>query len=84
MGDGVFERIRRLYGDLTDARAKVARFIVDHWDEAAFMSAAKLGEAAGVSESVAIRLAEELGYKGYPELRQISAKRSSNVSSRSW
>ncbi|NLA60700.1 MAG: MurR/RpiR family transcriptional regulator [Firmicutes bacterium] len=69
VGDGVLERIRRSYGDLTDARAKVARFIVEHWDEAAVMSAAKLGEAVGVSESVAIRLAEELGYKGYPELQ---------------
>lgn len=65
----VFERIKRIYPTLSDARAKVARFIVKHWDEAAFMNAAKLGQAAGVSETVVVRLALLLGFAGYSEMQ---------------
>ncbi|HHY17667.1 MAG TPA: MurR/RpiR family transcriptional regulator [Firmicutes bacterium] len=66
----IFERIRRHYGILSDAKSKVARFILERWDEASFFSAAKIGEAVGVSETVVIRLASELGYSGYPEMQQ--------------
>ncbi|QUL99196.1 MAG: MurR/RpiR family transcriptional regulator [Candidatus Fermentithermobacillus carboniphilus] len=65
----IFERIKKAYPELSDARARVARFIVDHWDEVAFMSAAKVGEIVGVSETVVIRLAEALGYEGFSEMQ---------------
>ncbi len=66
----IFERIRRYYSLLSGAKSKVARFMLEHWDEAAFMSAAKMGEAVGVSETVVIRLASEIGYSGYSEMQQ--------------
>ena len=66
----IFERIRRQYGRLSNAKRKVARFLLEHWDEAAFLPAAKIGDGAGVSETVVIRLASDLGYLGYPQMQR--------------
>ena len=48
---------------------RIGNFILSHYDKAAFMTAAKLGESVGVSESTVVRFASELGYDGYPELQ---------------
>ncbi|WP_040196091.1 MurR/RpiR family transcriptional regulator [Candidatus Soleaferrea massiliensis] len=48
----------------------IGRYIVDHYDKAAFMTAAKLGEAVGVSESTVVRFASEVGFEGYPQLQR--------------
>lgn len=49
----------------------IANFIINHYDKAAFMTAAKLGEVVGVSESTVVRFAIELGYDGYPKLQKV-------------
>jgi len=49
---------------------RIAQYIVEHPDEAAFMTAFKLGETVGVSESTVVRFAAELGFEGYPELQR--------------
>lgn len=48
----------------------IANFIINHYDKAAFMTAAKLGKVVGVSESTVVRFAIELGYDGYPKLQK--------------
>ncbi|HKM00655.1 MAG TPA: MurR/RpiR family transcriptional regulator [Sedimentibacter sp.] len=48
----------------------IAQFIVDHYDKAAFMTAAKIGETVDVSESTVVRFASTLGYSGFPELQK--------------
>ena len=48
----------------------IARYIIEHYDKAAFMTAAKLGQAVGVSESTIVRFASELGFAGYPQLQR--------------
>ena len=48
----------------------IAQYILDHYDKAAFMTAARLGQAVGVSESTVVRFATELGYDGYPRLQR--------------
>lgn len=48
----------------------IAKFIEQHYDRAAFLTASKLGELVGVSESTVVRFATELGYGGYPELQK--------------
>ena len=48
----------------------IARFISENYDKAAFMTAGKLGETVGVSESTVVRFASELGYDGYPGMRR--------------
>lgn len=49
---------------------RIARFILDHYDEAAAMTASRLGKLAGVSESTVVRFASELGYDGYPSMQR--------------
>ncbi len=48
----------------------IARFITEHYDKAAFMTASKLGTTVGVSESTVVRFATELGYDGYPKMQK--------------
>ena len=48
----------------------IAKYIVENYDKAAFMTASKLGKTVGVSESTVVRFAAELGYDGYPEMRK--------------
>lgn len=49
---------------------RIASYIEEHYDKAAYMTAFKLGETVGVSESTVVRFASELGYDGYPELQK--------------
>ena len=47
----------------------IARFILESYDKAAFMTASKLGKTVNVSESTVVRFAAELGYDGYPSMQ---------------
>lgn len=49
---------------------KIAAYIRENYDKAAFMTASALGERVGVSESTAVRFAARLGFKGYPALQR--------------
>ncbi|MFP4482319.1 MAG: MurR/RpiR family transcriptional regulator [Thermovirgaceae bacterium] len=55
--------------DLTPGQQETARFILENPKDAAFLTAAKVGERVGVSESTVIRFASALGFEGYPGLR---------------
>ena len=48
----------------------IARYILESYDKAAFMTANALGRAVGVSESTVVRFAVELGYDGYPTMQK--------------
>jgi len=48
----------------------IADYIINHYDKAAFMTASKLGNTVGVSESTVVRFASEVGYEGYPQLQR--------------
>lgn len=63
------ERIALRLKEMTPAQAAVARFLLDHRKEAAFLTASQLGERVGVSETTVIRLSHLLGYSGYLQLR---------------
>ena len=49
---------------------RIAEYILDNYDKAAFMTAGRLGDAVGVSESTVVRFAAELGYDSYPGMRK--------------
>ncbi len=49
---------------------RIAKYITENYDKAAFMTAGKLGQIVGVSESTVVRFASELGYDGYPGMRK--------------
>lgn len=53
---------------------KIANFILESYDKAAFMTASRLGKRVGVSESTVVRFAFELGYDGYPDMQRSLQK----------
>ncbi|MEG1551386.1 MAG: MurR/RpiR family transcriptional regulator [Oscillospiraceae bacterium] len=55
---------------LSKGHKKIAVYITENYDKAAFMTASTLGIKVGVSESTVVRFATELGFKGYPELQK--------------
>lgn len=54
---------------LSKGQRQIAHYMLEHYDKAAYMTAAKLGTLVGVSESTVVRFAGELGFEGYPELQ---------------
>ncbi len=63
-------RINQAYGSMSKGQKLLATYIPDNYDKAVFLTAAKLGEVVGVSESTVVRFASHLGYKGYPEFQK--------------
>lgn len=55
---------------LSKGQKRISSVIIQSYEKAAYMTAAKLGEAAGVSESTVVRFATELGFDGYPEFQR--------------
>ena len=49
---------------------QIARYLLAHYDKAAYMTAARLGHEVSVSESTVVRFVIELGYAGYPEFQR--------------
>ena len=62
----ILKRIEENYNGFSKRQKLLADYITKNYDKAAFLTAAKLGSAVGVSESTVVRFATELGYKGYP------------------
>jgi DNA-binding MurR/RpiR family transcriptional regulator len=57
--------------ELTDAQRRAAKYIMDHYEESIFLTASKLAKKAGVSEATIVRLAQVLGFDGYPKMQQM-------------
>lgn len=49
---------------------RIARYINEAYDKAAFMTANRLGKTVGVSESTVVRFAVDLGFEGYPSMQK--------------
>lgn len=62
--------IQKEYSRLSKGHRLIAEYLINHYDIAAFMTAASLGETVGVSESTVVRFANVLGYEGYRELQK--------------
>ena len=69
MNKDFLHRISENMHSFSKGQKRIGSFILEHYDKAAFMTAARLGEVVGVSESTVVRFASELGYNGYPELQ---------------
>ncbi len=61
--------IRESASTFSKGQKRIAQFIENHYDKAAYMTAATLGQEVGVSESTVVRFALELGFDGYPALQ---------------
>ena len=66
----LLQRMDEKYAKFSKGQKKLADFIRNEYDKAAFMTAAKMGEEVGVSESTVVRFAMALGYEGYPEFQK--------------
>lgn len=66
----LIRRINDNYVRFSKGQKLLANYIIDHYDKAVFLTAARLGNIVGVSESTVVRFANELGYDGYPKLQR--------------
>lgn len=70
MVEHLLSRIEVNMNSFSKGQKRIANYIEEHYDQAAFMTASKLGKTVGVSESTVVRFATELGYSGYPKLQK--------------
>ena len=66
----LLNKIDEKYSRLSKGQKKLADYIRQEYDKAAFLTAARMGDVVGVSESTVVRFAMTLGYKGYPEFQK--------------
>ena len=66
----IITRMNEKFVSMSKSHKKIAAFITDHYEQAVFMTAARLGENLGISESTVVRFASGLGYDGYPEFQK--------------
>lgn len=62
-------RINEMYGKMSKGQKLLSNYIIDNYDQAVFLTAAKMGEIVGISESTVVRFATFLGYEGYPQFQ---------------
>ena len=75
--------IEASYHTFSKGQRRIADYVCENYDKAVSMTAARLGETVGVSESTVVRFAAELGFKGFPQfqkaLKELVKKRLSSV-----
>lgn len=66
----LLKKIETMMKEFSKGQKLISNYILNHYDKAAFMTAARLGSIVGVSESTVVRFATELGFDGYPKLQK--------------
>ncbi|MCI8678534.1 MAG: MurR/RpiR family transcriptional regulator [Lawsonibacter sp.] len=74
MNRDILTAIQDNMSSFSKGQKKIAGFILESYDKAAFMTASRLGKRVGVSESTVVRFASELGYDGYPDMQRSLQK----------
>lgn len=70
MAKSILHMIESNMSGFSKGQKRIAGYILENYDKAAFMTASKLGKLVGVSESTVVRFASELGYDGYPSMQR--------------
>ena len=70
MAKNILHTIEHNMSGVSKGQKRIAHYILENYDKAAFMTASKLGKLVGVSESTVVRFAAELGYDGYPSMQR--------------
>ena len=70
MSRDILATIQNSMADFSKGQKLIGRYILENYDKAAFMTAARLGKTVNVSESTVVRYAAELGYDGYPAMQK--------------
>ncbi len=68
--NGLMRTIEEMMPHFSKGQKKIAAYIFENYDKAAFMTANKLGREVGVSESTVVRFAAALGFEGYPQFQR--------------
>jgi DNA-binding MurR/RpiR family transcriptional regulator len=71
-GTTLSDYIRGRFDDFSRSQKDVARYIVDHLEEAAFQTAEELARRADTSSSTVVRFSQALGFEGFPELQDAA------------
>ena len=69
MAADISERIKAVFPTLSKGQKKIANAVLNSYDKVAYLTAARLGELVGVSESTVVRFANELGFEGYSQFQ---------------
>ena len=69
MKRNLLKEIENRMSSFSKGQKLIANYIIEHYEKAAYMTAAQLGSLVNVSESTVVRFAIDLGYKGYPEMQ---------------
>lgn len=70
MNNGIMALLQEKAPEFSKGQKKIARYIMESYDKAAFMTANRLGRNVGVSESTVVRFAVDLGFDGYPSMQK--------------
>ena len=70
MNEDILAVLEEKASTFSKGQRKIAAYITEYYDKAAFMTASRLGKAVGISESTVVRFAVELGYDGYPSMQK--------------
>ena len=70
MNNDVLAILKEKETTFSKGQKRIARYITESYDKAAFMTANKLGKTVGVSESTVVRFAVDLGFDGYPSMQK--------------
>ena len=69
MSTDLLGELKQRYNQFSKSQRRIADYILEHYSKAAYLTAARLGQQAQVSESTVVRFAFELGFDGYPALQ---------------
>ncbi|MBS5933016.1 MAG: MurR/RpiR family transcriptional regulator [Clostridiales bacterium] len=72
------KNINNKYNSLSKGQKLLANYILNNYDKAVYLTAAKMGKIVGVSESTVVRFATILGYDGYPKLQRALEEMAKN------
>lgn len=70
MTQDILECIHNKMNTFSKGQRRIAAYILESYDKAAFLTANVLGKTVQVSESTVVRFAAQLGYDGYPEMQK--------------
>lgn len=67
--DSLMTIMKEKYKTMSKGQKLLANYTMENYPKVAFMTASKLGETVGVSESTVVRFANALGFSGYPKFQ---------------
>lgn len=74
MSGDLLKRLEDGMSVFSKGQRSIAVYILEHYEKAAYLTAARLGALVGVSESTVVRFATELGFSGYPDFQAALQK----------